>query len=82
MSAFSPLPDDPWDWSVEQVVGEFCGTDQGRPAWCSPTDHLPPLAILEQELRDNHVTGEVLLATVTKQVLRDDLHIHGTKTCY
>jgi SNF2 family DNA or RNA helicase len=75
MSTPSPLPDDPWDWSVEQVVRQFCGTDQDRPAWCSPTDHLPTPGVLERELWENDVTGEVLLTAITKQVLRDDLHI-------
>ena len=67
--------DDPWDWSVDQVVGEFCRVGSVRPLWSSPTDHLPDRAFLEQELRDNEVTGEVILTAVTNNVLRDDLNI-------
>ncbi len=77
MSTDSPFtqPDDPWDWSVDQVGREFCRSDQDRPTWCSPTDHLPKPAVLEVELQENDVTGEVLLTAVTKEVLRNDLNV-------
>jgi SNF2 family DNA or RNA helicase len=67
--------DDPWDWSVDQVVREFCRSDQDRPVWCSPTNHLPDSVALEHELRANDITGEVVLTAVSKEVLRDDLNI-------
>jgi SNF2 family DNA or RNA helicase len=71
----SSASDDPWDWSVTQVVQEFCRNDRDRPAWCSPTDHLPNPTDLEEGLRENDVTGELMLTAVTKEVLRDELHI-------
>lgn len=67
--------EDPWDWSVEQVIQEFCRPDHGRPAWCSSTDVLPDYSRFERDLRDNDVTGEVILTTISKDVLRDDLKI-------
>jgi SNF2 family DNA or RNA helicase len=73
MTAANTIPDDPWDWSVDQVVQDFCRL--GRPVWSSATDHLPDRAFLEQELRDNDVTGEVVLSAVTNDVLRNDLNI-------
>lgn len=77
MSMNSPLSslDDPWDWSVDQIIGEFCRLGQDRPTWCSPTDPLPDPKLLEQSLRENDVTGELMLTAFTKEVLRDDLGI-------
>jgi SNF2 family DNA or RNA helicase len=77
MTSFHPSPADPWGWSVDQVVREFCRTDEDRPAWCSPTDPLPDSAALERELRENHVTGEIILTEVTKEVLRTELNIRS-----
>jgi SNF2 family DNA or RNA helicase len=75
VNAANTITDDPWDWSVDQVVGELCRVGSNRPSWSSPTDHLPDPVVLEQELRDNDVTGEVVLTGVTNDVLRNDLNI-------
>lgn len=77
MSMNAPVTpaDDPWDWSVDQVVNEFCRVGEDRPAWCSSKDRLPDPTVLEQALRENDVTGEIMLIAITKDVLRDDLGI-------
>ena len=66
---------DPFDWSVDQVVHEFCRNPQ--PAWSS--NNNPPRvtnkAALEQALRENDINGEPLLVLVNQQILKDDLAI-------
>ena len=66
---------DPFDWSVDQVVHEFCRNP--KPAWSS--NNNPPrvtnTAALEQALRENDINGEPLLVLVNQQILKDDLGI-------
>ena len=66
---------DPFDWSVDRVVHEFCRNAQ--PAW-APNNNPPHLinsASLEEALRENDINGEPLLVVVNQQILKDDLGI-------
>lgn len=64
-------PTDPADWSIDEVVDFLCGT---LTPWSQSTNApRPDVAVLEAALRDNQVTGGVLLNHVDLQVLRDDL---------
>ncbi|KAL4883310.1 hypothetical protein BJY04DRAFT_216611 [Aspergillus karnatakaensis] len=63
---------DPLDWTVDEVVDFLCHNTE-RP-WSLSTTQLPqPDSDFERSLRENLITGEVLLQDVDKQVLRDDL---------
>jgi hypothetical protein len=66
--------DDPWNWSVDRVVQELCTSNrswQPRSALMS----LPNPELLEKALRDNEVTGSVLLIDVDDNVMREDFEL-------
>src|SRR5271156_3434873 len=67
-------PEDPFDWSIDQVVHQFC--NNSRPVWSpnKPPQHMPDPVILEKALRDNDVDGENLLA-LDNVALKDDIGI-------
>jgi hypothetical protein len=66
--------DDPWTWSVDRVVQEFCTHNR---SWESRTTtasiHDP--AQLEGVLREHEITGSVLLVDVDRDVLKHDFGI-------
>lgn len=70
-----PLVDDPYDWSVDQVVHALC-VDQS--SWCLTASGpiLPSADVLERALRDNAVTGLALLTYIDDITLRQDLQVH------
>ncbi|KAJ0420857.1 P-loop containing nucleoside triphosphate hydrolase protein [Aspergillus carlsbadensis] len=64
---------DPFDWTVDDVVKFLC-YDKETP-W-SRSSSLPPrpnTASFEAALRENEITGEILLQDVDKDALRGDL---------
>jgi hypothetical protein len=63
---------DPWDWDVDRVVQELCTTNRSwQPRSSSMTISDP--SSLEQALRQNEVTGSVLLVEMFDDgVLKDD----------
>lgn len=65
---------DPWDWTVDEVVQEFC---YSRAIWRigHPNAHLPDPVLLERLLRDNHVEGSTVLTDLGHGELKDDLGI-------
>ncbi|KAI4277566.1 MAG: hypothetical protein LQ337_001688 [Flavoplaca oasis] len=70
----SSLPEDPWDWTTDQVVIALCdpqatfrATNTGRA--------LPDASSLEQKLRDHFIDGPGLLSELEHSTLRDDLGI-------
>jgi SNF2 family DNA or RNA helicase len=66
--------EDPFDWSIDQVVNQFC--NNSRPVWSpnKPPQHMPDPVFLEKALRDNDVDGENLLA-LDHVALKDDIGI-------
>jgi len=64
---------DPWNWTIEEVVQNFC---YSRALWKDrPNTSLPDPQHLEELLRDNEVNGATLLQDITKQTLKDDFGI-------
>ena len=69
-----PPTQDPWYWTVDQVVSAF--TDQDSP-WLGADAplSLPDTDILARILRENDVNGHALLTEVSTVCLRDELGI-------
>lgn len=66
-----PPENDPWDWSVDQVV--YALTDTDSPLMDSNrTLCLPDLRRLASVLRDQDVNGLALLTLVKDKILRDE----------
>ncbi|KAJ6110071.1 hypothetical protein N7486_002306 [Penicillium sp. IBT 16267x] len=64
-----PANSDPVDWSVDEVVSFLCSA--GPAPWAqSPNAPRPDPAVLEAALRNNDITGEVLMH-VDKDGLKD-----------
>ena len=65
---------DPWSWTVDQVV--FAFTDQDSP-WLGADAplSLPDTEVLSRVLRENDVNGHALLTEVNTVCLRDELGI-------
>ena len=69
-----PSIQDPWDWTVDQVV--FTLTDHESPLLRLNSQlTLPDANHLAEVLRENDVTGLALLTEVTTHCLRDELGI-------
>ncbi|KAL4747126.1 hypothetical protein BDW72DRAFT_206779 [Aspergillus terricola var. indicus] len=64
--------DDPLDWTVDEVVAYLCHNPETPWSRSNSTVPRPPTSF-EASLRDNLITGEVLLHDVGKEALRDDL---------
>ncbi|QSZ30509.1 hypothetical protein DSL72_000063 [Monilinia vaccinii-corymbosi] len=66
--------DDPWDWLIDKVVQEFC---TGQRSWelRAASNRLPDPVYLEKIIRDNEITGDVLLVDLDDRTLRDDLQV-------
>ncbi|WEW56605.1 hypothetical protein PRK78_002052 [Emydomyces testavorans] len=63
---------DPFDWSIEEVVAYLCHAsfDSWTRSKISPPRPNPD--VLEKALRENDVTGHVLLTEINKQTLIED----------
>ncbi|RKF64003.1 putative snf2 family helicase snf2 family helicase atpase [Erysiphe neolycopersici] len=67
--------DDPWNWSVDRVVQELCTSSR---TWQPQSPAMPLISnpeSLEAVLRDQEVTGSVLLKEINMSVLKDDFGI-------
>ncbi|KAL4890057.1 P-loop containing nucleoside triphosphate hydrolase protein [Aspergillus ambiguus] len=64
---------DPLDWTVDQVVAFLCHNPETPWSQSTTGAPRPDPAALEPALRENLVTGEVLLHDVDKATLRDEL---------
>jgi hypothetical protein len=67
------MDEDPWDWTIDEVVNEFCKvrntwTDSGRYTLPDPTK-------LEEVLRENDVDGIILLSEIGQNELKADFEI-------
>ncbi len=65
---------DPWDWTVDEVVGCLCGRTNPLLASLDPRS-LPDPVHLEMALRENGVSGPTLLLELDHASLREDLGI-------
>lgn len=65
------LPDDPWRWSVDNVVQALCHRPE---TWTAITPDRPSLdlAALESALRGDEVNGMTLLEMVDQDVVRQE----------
>ncbi|QDS69900.1 hypothetical protein FKW77_000945 [Venturia effusa] len=65
---------DPWDWTVDEVVKEFC---YDRKIWRLGHPHvrLPDPVLLDRLLRENDVEGHTLLTDLGHPELKDDFGI-------
>jgi hypothetical protein len=69
-------PDDPLNWSVEQVVAALC--DRSNPCLqINANSVVPDLDTLAKGLRENLINGFTLLTTVNDNVLREDLGLRA-----
>ncbi len=64
---------DPFDWTVDEVVNFLCRNPETPWSKSISSAPRPNPASFENALRDNLITGEVLLQDVDKDVLKDDL---------
>ncbi|KAI9645832.1 hypothetical protein NHQ30_005267 [Ciborinia camelliae] len=66
--------DDPWGWSIDRVVQEFC-TDKRSWELRAASSRIPNPVYLETIIRDNEITGDVLLLDLDEKTMREDLQI-------
>jgi hypothetical protein len=66
--------DDPWHWSVDRVVQEFCTNRRSWELRAASTPQPDPV-FLENVLRDSEVSGDVLLLDINDKTMREDLKI-------
>ncbi|KLJ12965.1 hypothetical protein EMPG_12064 [Blastomyces silverae] len=62
--------DDPFDWSIDQVVANLCLSSA---PWTRSSLPRLDLTTLETALRENDVTGEILLTEINRATLAQDL---------
>ena len=71
-------PEDPWDWSVEQVIDAVCYHKNSLMAGINTSELvLTNPQAFEQQLRENSVRGLAFLKDVDRASLRDDLHMQN-----
>ena len=65
--------DDPWHWSVDRVIRELCTPDR---SWqLPPSTSIPELTEFEGILREQGITGSILLRFLDDNVLRADFNL-------
>ncbi|SZF01371.1 unnamed protein product [Blumeria hordei] len=67
--------EDPWDWDVDRVVQELCTTNR---SWQPQSLAMPSISdpkSLERILREQEVTGCVILEDIDMNVLKEDFGI-------
>ncbi|OJD24074.1 hypothetical protein ACJ73_04571 [Blastomyces percursus] len=62
--------DDPFEWSIDQVIANLCLSSA---PWIRSSLPRLDLTTLETALRENDVTGEILLTEINKATLAQDL---------
>ncbi|PKY05457.1 hypothetical protein P168DRAFT_303257 [Aspergillus campestris IBT 28561] len=74
---------DPLDWTVDNVVDFLCRSPEAPWSRSSSQAPRPDPVSFEAALRENFITGEVLLHDVDKNTLRDDLGLRalGHRSC-
>ncbi|PGH29917.1 hypothetical protein GX50_07325 [[Emmonsia] crescens] len=61
---------DPFEWSIDQVIAHLCYSSA---PWTRASLPRPDPTAFETALRDNDVTGEILLTEINKVTLAQDL---------
>ncbi|KAI4177723.1 MAG: hypothetical protein LQ343_000186 [Gyalolechia ehrenbergii] len=69
-----PWPEDPWDWTIDQVVTAFCDKTFPFRATNNP-EALPDATLLEQKLREHCIEGGGLLTEINHASLREEFGI-------
>ena len=68
---------DPLDWTVDEVVQFLCRNPQTPWSRSSSRAPRPDPITFEATLRENEITGEVLMHDVDKETLREDLGVRA-----
>ncbi|KAI9837386.1 MAG: hypothetical protein M1837_002995 [Sclerophora amabilis] len=70
----SAVDDDPFEWSVEQVIEALC---KRSASWLNASSKpiSPDPGFLETAIRENDLDGLTLLTSIDNMILRDDLGI-------
>src|SRR4051812_21364610 len=77
MDKMNASADDPWHWTVDDLVAQICRSPSlFQTAGCRP-DTLPDAVALETQLRDQHVTGDTFLTALDSTTLRTELGVHS-----
>lgn len=72
----SPWPEDPWEWTIDQVVTALC--DQTFPFRATKNPQpLPDATLLEQKLREHYIEGCSLLTDINHASLKEDFNIRA-----
>ena len=70
-----PEAEDPWDWSIDQVVHSLCSPEGLMRNDLSGTRNNIDFTQLASVLRENDITGSVFLNEVDNSFLKDELGI-------
>ncbi|KAL8718442.1 MAG: hypothetical protein Q9225_004426 [Loekoesia sp. 1 TL-2023] len=73
-SSKSPWPEDPWEWTIDQVVTAFCDQTYLFRATNNP-QALPDATSLERKLREHCIEGCSLLNDINHASLKEDFDI-------
>ncbi|KAF2028977.1 hypothetical protein EK21DRAFT_29404, partial [Setomelanomma holmii] len=67
--------DDPWSWTVNDLIAELCHSKQLYQAANVTAENTPDGVTLEDQLREQHVTGATFLSAVNSNTIRTELGI-------
>lgn len=69
--------DDPWLWTVNELIAELCHSSALFKAVGCRAENYPDAATLEDQLRDQGVTGLTFLTALDSETLRSELGIQN-----
>jgi hypothetical protein len=69
--------EDPWSWTVNDLVAELCRTQILLKATGCRAEQFPDAATLEDQLRDQEVTGSTFLTALDSNTLRTELGVQN-----
>ncbi|KAL8691117.1 MAG: hypothetical protein Q9218_003591 [Villophora microphyllina] len=67
--------EDPWNWTIDQVVTALCDHGAAYRIACKSEDGLPNGVWLEQRIREHCVSGRCLLTAIDYVTLREEFGI-------
>ena len=68
---------DPWSWTVNDLVAELCHSPSLFEIAGCRVENFPDVAVLEDQLRDQEVTGATFLTALDSNALRTELGIQN-----